>query len=96
MADDGSTTPDPIDVPVPWAQSVQQIRQQPRWRNILVLGDKDRGKSTYCRYLCQQLLESGEHETVAYVDADVGQKRHRSPRHHHPGLSSAPHALDRD
>lgn len=61
-----------IDIPEPWAQSTQQILQQPRWRRLLVLGDKDRGKSTYCRYLCQQLLASGE--TVAYVDADVGQK----------------------
>ncbi len=76
MTVNGPATPGvlDIDVPEPWAQSVQQVRQQPRWRKILVLGETDRGKSTYCRYLCQQLLESGSRETVAYVDADVGQK----------------------
>jgi polynucleotide 5'-hydroxyl-kinase GRC3/NOL9 len=62
-----------IDIPEPWAWSVDQV-QSHRWRHILVLGDTDRGKSTYCRYLCEQLLERGSHETVAYVDADVGQK----------------------
>ncbi|ETW94924.1 MAG: hypothetical protein ETSY1_32780 [Candidatus Entotheonella factor] len=62
-----------IDIPEPWAGSVEQIRSH-RWRRILVLGDTDRGKSTYCRYLCEQLLASDSRETVAYVDADVGQK----------------------
>ncbi len=62
-----------IDIPEPWARSAEQV-QSHRWRNILVLGDTDRGKSTYCRYLCDQLLQSGSGETVAYVDADVGQK----------------------
>ncbi len=51
-----------------------RVLQQRRWRKILVLGETDRGKSTYCRYLCRQLLESGNDEAVAYVDADVGQK----------------------
>jgi polynucleotide 5'-hydroxyl-kinase GRC3/NOL9 len=62
-----------IDIPEPWAWSVDQVWSR-RCRHILVLGDTDRGKSTYCRYLCEQLLERGSHETVAYVDADVGQK----------------------
>ncbi len=78
MTIDGAPSPDLVaidmDVPEPWTGSVRQIRQQPRWRKILVVGEKDRGKSTYCRYLCQQLLESGGPDTVAYVDADVGQK----------------------
>ncbi|ETW98391.1 MAG: hypothetical protein ETSY2_42905, partial [Candidatus Entotheonella gemina] len=62
-----------IDILEPWARSVDRIRSH-RWRKILVLGDTDRGKSTYCRYLCEQLLANGSRETVAYVDADVGQK----------------------
>ncbi len=62
-----------MDIPAPWAQSVEQV-QSHRWRKILVLGDTDRGKSTYGRYLCEQLLESDRRETVAYIDADVGQK----------------------
>jgi polynucleotide 5'-hydroxyl-kinase GRC3/NOL9 len=62
-----------IDIPEPWAWSVEQVRSH-RWRNILVLGDTDRGKSTYCRYLSEQLLERDNNESVAYVDADVGQK----------------------
>lgn len=62
-----------IDIPESWAWSVEQV-QSHRWRKILVLGDTDRGKSTYCRYLCEQLLACGSGETVAYVDADIGQK----------------------
>jgi polynucleotide 5'-hydroxyl-kinase GRC3/NOL9 len=62
-----------IDIPEPWAWSVEQIESH-AWRKILVLGDTDRGKSTYCRFLCEQLLSSHQGETVAYVDADVGQK----------------------
>ncbi len=62
-----------IDIPEPWARSIEQVRSH-RWRKILVLGDTDRGKSTYCRYLCEQLLDSDRGETVAYIDADVGQK----------------------
>ncbi|PON14674.1 hypothetical protein C2W62_27840 [Candidatus Entotheonella serta] len=62
-----------IDIPEPWARSVEQV-QAHRWRKILVLGATDRGKSTYCRYLCEQLLAGDSRATVAYIDADVGQK----------------------
>ena len=62
-----------IDIPETWAKSVQQVSSR-RWRKILVLGETDRGKSTYCRYLCEQLLASDSEATVAYVDADLGQK----------------------
>ena len=62
-----------IDIPEAWAKSVEQVRAR-RWRKILVLGETDRGKSTYSRYLCEQLLERDPEANVAYVDADLGQK----------------------
>jgi polynucleotide 5'-hydroxyl-kinase GRC3/NOL9 len=60
-----------IDIPEDWERSAALILQH-RWRVILVLGAMDRGKSTYCRFVSRQLLVAGA--TVAFVDADVGQK----------------------
>ncbi len=60
-----------MDIPSAWERSAQLILRQ-RWRLLLVLGATDRGKSTYCHYLSQQLLAAGA--SVALVDADVGQK----------------------
>lgn len=66
-----SATGPTLDVPEAWERSVALILQH-RWRVILVLGAMDRGKSTYCRFLSRKLLAAGA--TVAFVDADVGQK----------------------
>jgi polynucleotide 5'-hydroxyl-kinase GRC3/NOL9 len=60
-----------IDIPASWEWSAAEIAQH-RWRKVLVLGDIDRGKSTYCRFLSHRLLAAGGR--VALVDADVGQK----------------------
>ena len=60
-----------IDIPPSWSRSVEHILRH-RWRKILVIGAGDRGKSTYCHFLCEHLL-TAEH-TVALVDADIGQK----------------------
>ena len=60
-----------MDIPASWAASARQI-QQHAWRTILVIGATDRGKSTYCHYLSRHLLAAGD--SVALVDADVGQK----------------------
>ena len=60
-----------IDVPVLWEKAASRIVSN-RYRKILVLGGTDRGKSTFCGYLSNMILESGRE--VAYVDADVGQK----------------------
>ncbi len=44
-----------------------------RWRGpVLILGGPSSGKSTFGRYLYQQLLP--HHKKVAYLDADVGQQ----------------------
>lgn len=60
-----------IQVPRDWAASAARIAGR-RLRKILVLGETDRGKSTYCRYLLGEVLRSGR--SAALVDADVGQK----------------------
>jgi polynucleotide 5'-hydroxyl-kinase GRC3/NOL9 len=60
-----------LDIPAAWEWSAAQIARQ-RWRKILVLGDVDCGKSTYCRFLSDYLMATGVR--VAIVDADVGQK----------------------
>ncbi|MDH3599117.1 MAG: Clp1/GlmU family protein [Candidatus Tectomicrobia bacterium] len=60
-----------MDIPSSWAASARQI-QRHAWRRILVIGATDRGKSTYCQYLCHHLLAAGD--SVALVDADIGQK----------------------
>lgn len=39
---------------------------------MLVLGGTERGKSSYCHFLVQQLC--GASARVAFVDADIGQK----------------------
>jgi polynucleotide 5'-kinase involved in rRNA processing len=49
-----------------------------RWRGpILVVGEPDTGKSTFARYLYEQLREP--HDRVALLDADVGQNHVRRP-----------------
>lgn len=60
-----------LDIPSSWDWSATQILHN-SWRKILVIGATDRGKSTYCHFLSQRLLAAGN--SVAIVDADVGQK----------------------
>lgn len=60
-----------MDIPSSWAASAKEI-QRHAWRTILVIGATDRGKSTYCQYLSRHLLAAGD--SVALVDADIGQK----------------------
>lgn len=60
-----------IDIPPSWAWSAAKIVQH-KWRKVLVIGDVDLGKSTYCGFLSSQLIAAGLR--VAVVDADVGQK----------------------
>lgn len=60
-----------MDIPSSWAASAEEI-QRHAWRTILVIGATDRGKSTYCQYLSRRLLAAGD--SVALVDADIGQK----------------------
>jgi len=60
-----------IDIPASWEFAVAEILRH-RWRKVLIIGHVDCGKSTYCRFLSQQLLAAGFR--IAVVDTDVGQK----------------------
>lgn len=60
-----------MDIPASWEASAQEIMRH-GWRKVLILGDVDRGKSTYGRFLRATLLGAGCR--VAVVDSDVGQK----------------------
>lgn len=60
-----------LHISVAWQDSAQRILNE-GWRRILILGATDRGKSSYCRFLVNALLQEGR--TVSFVDADIGQK----------------------
>jgi polynucleotide 5'-hydroxyl-kinase GRC3/NOL9 len=82
-----------IDIPASWEWSAAEIVRH-RWRKVLVLGDMDRGKSTYCRFLSHRLYAAGLR--VAMVDADVGQKDIGPPATitlGYPGNALAPAAV---
>lgn len=63
--------PPALDIPDAWRHAAARIASR-GWRKIMVVGAADRGKSTFCAYLARHLLEAGR--TVAFVDADIGQK----------------------
>ena len=60
-----------IDVPEDWRRLADDLVRS-RWRRVVVLGASDRGKSTFCRFLGQQLGVAGV--GVSLLDADPGQK----------------------
>jgi len=60
-----------IDIPASWRRSANAILTQRRGK-VLVMGGTDCGKSTYSDFLTACL--SGAGVTVAFVDADIGQK----------------------
>ena len=60
-----------LDIPAAWAHSALVILRR-RHRKILVIGAADRGKSSYCSFLAHTLCATAA--TVAFVDADIGQK----------------------
>jgi polynucleotide 5'-hydroxyl-kinase GRC3/NOL9 len=60
-----------IDIPPSWHRSARAILER-RLRKVLVIGATDSGKSTYCGFLAASLGAAGA--TVAFVDADIGQK----------------------
>ena len=60
-----------IEVPKGWADAVARIGAS-SWRRLAVLGERDQGKSTFCRVLLERHEPGG---TGAWLlDADVGQK----------------------
>ncbi|MDY0041631.1 MAG: Clp1/GlmU family protein [Desulforhabdus sp.] len=60
-----------IEISASWENAADQMICH-GWRKILLLGAVDSGKSTFCRFLSQRLLQSGAN--VAILDADIGQK----------------------
>lgn len=60
-----------VDISASWHRSARAILAH-RLRTVLVIGAPDRGKSTYCGYLAGTLRAAGA--SVAFVDADIGQK----------------------
>ncbi|MFL5288292.1 MAG: Clp1/GlmU family protein [Rhodopila sp.] len=60
-----------IDVPKDWRRLADDLVRS-EWRRVVVLGASDRGKSTFCRFLAQQLAVAGAGVTL--LDADPGQK----------------------
>jgi len=60
-----------LHVPPAWDAAAQYIRHH-GLRRILVVGEKDTGKSTFCRFLAQAATRSGR--STALLDTDVGQK----------------------
>jgi polynucleotide 5'-hydroxyl-kinase GRC3/NOL9 len=60
-----------LHIPPAWDAAARHIhRHAPR--RILVIGEKDMGKSTFCRFLAEAAIRSGR--STALLDTDVGQK----------------------
>ncbi|MFP5212132.1 MAG: Clp1/GlmU family protein [Acidobacteriota bacterium] len=60
-----------IDIPPAWQRSAEKIIVG-NHRRVIVLGGADSGKSTFCAFLVQRLLDAGFKTT--FIDCDVGQK----------------------
>jgi polynucleotide 5'-hydroxyl-kinase GRC3/NOL9 len=60
-----------IDIPSSWRRAAGAILAH-RWNKVLVMGATDCGKSTFIHFLTASLRTAGV--TVAFVDADIGQK----------------------
>ncbi len=60
-----------IHVPEDWLAAAAQIERHGA-RRVVVLGERDQGKSTFCRFLLQRLSLDGKRTRL--LDADLGQK----------------------
>ena len=62
----------PLFCPPMWYQFVlEKLLNTDDVIKVAVLGSKNNGKSTLCKFLINQLLQ--KHETVCYLETDVGQ-----------------------
>ncbi len=61
----------PPHIPDEWAEAAHHVRRK-EIRRALVLGARDVGKSTFCRFLTDAGLQAGR--STALLDTDVGQK----------------------
>src|SRR4051812_11475586 len=59
------------DIPKDWQRLADSLVRS-QWQRVVVLGAADRGKSTFCRFLGQQLVDAGI--GVSLLNADPGQK----------------------
>lgn len=62
---DGST------VPVSWRKAVKELLSLPRSRTVMVLGDVDCGKTSFCTFMINNALSSASKTPI--IDADLGQ-----------------------
>jgi polynucleotide 5'-hydroxyl-kinase GRC3/NOL9 len=60
-----------IDIPPDWAAVVRELASAP-WRRVVVVGARDRGKSTFCQLAVASLVRA--HRRVGLIDSDLGQK----------------------
>jgi len=60
----------PLHIPPEWAAAAEHVRLH-EVRRVLVLGARDAGKSTLCRFLAEFSARSGR--STALLDTDVGQ-----------------------
>jgi polynucleotide 5'-hydroxyl-kinase GRC3/NOL9 len=61
----------PLHIPPEWTAAAQHVQRHGVHR-IVVLGARDTGKSTFCRFLTETSMQSGR--STALLDTDVGQK----------------------
>jgi polynucleotide 5'-hydroxyl-kinase GRC3/NOL9 len=60
-----------LHIPPEWAAAAEHVHRS-EVRRIVVLGARDAGKSTFCRFLTEISMRSGR--STALLDTDVGQK----------------------
>ena len=60
----------PLHIPPEWAAAAEHVRHG--IHRVVVLGARDTGKSTFCRFLTEMSVQSGR--STALLDTDVGQK----------------------
>jgi polynucleotide 5'-hydroxyl-kinase GRC3/NOL9 len=60
-----------IHLPPDWSRALEALAVEP-WRRVIVLGARDRGKSTFCQALAQRLALADQPAWL--LDTDLGQK----------------------
>lgn len=61
-----------LEFPQAWQTATARLLAQHVRAKVLVLGETDRGKSSFCRLLTREIVSQGA--DVSYLDADIGQK----------------------
>lgn len=58
-----------FDIPEPWRKVLAELKKEEGV--VIVLGASDTGKTTFCRWLVEEISRAGQ--KVAWVDGDIGQ-----------------------